>query len=191
MNCTRADALTAGVHDRICCTGGRCVGGGGRGRCQGGWAGSVRSRIAGIIDAPIGAERADAQDFKAAERALRRQALGLAAQAIAQHFNADDSDHSDSTIACACGGGYASPLFLDDLRAEFRRLQARGDGRPGRGRSRSLLGHLSRKVPPWTWRSARCATSFCVPLSRSAQPADSTSACSSTVRVADSCLSGG
>ena len=28
----------------------------------------------------------------------------LAAQALAQFFNADDSDHSDSTVACACGG---------------------------------------------------------------------------------------
>ncbi len=60
--------------------------------------------MAAEVDALIGAGRADAQDFEALEQALRRQALGLAAQAMAQHFNADDSDHSDSTIACACGG---------------------------------------------------------------------------------------
>ena len=30
--------------------------------------------------------------------------LDLAAQALAQYFNTDDSDHSDSTVACACGG---------------------------------------------------------------------------------------
>ena len=46
----------------------------------------------------------DAQDFEALEQALRRQALGLAGQAMARHFNADDSDHSSSTTACACGG---------------------------------------------------------------------------------------
>ena len=46
----------------------------------------------------------DAQDFEALEQALRRQALGLAGQVMAQYFNADDSDHSSSTTACACGG---------------------------------------------------------------------------------------
>ena len=28
----------------------------------------------------------------------------MAAQALAQYCNADDADHSDSTVACACGG---------------------------------------------------------------------------------------
>ena len=35
---------------------------------------------------------------------MRRRALDLAAQALAQYFNADDADPSDSTVACACGG---------------------------------------------------------------------------------------
>ena len=52
----------------------------------------------------LGPRRVDGQDFEAIEQALRRRALDLAAQGLAQHFNADDTDHSDSTIACACGG---------------------------------------------------------------------------------------
>ena len=64
---------------------------------------SVRSRDRAEVDALIGSERADAQDFEALEQALRHQALGIAAEAMAQRFNADDSDHSGSTIACACG----------------------------------------------------------------------------------------
>ena len=52
----------------------------------------------------IGPRRSAAQDFEALEQVLRRQVHGLAAQAMAQYFNADDTDHSDSTVACACGG---------------------------------------------------------------------------------------
>ena len=45
----------------------------------------------------------EAQDFGAFEEALRREALGIAAQMAAARFNADHSDRSGSTIACACG----------------------------------------------------------------------------------------
>ena len=45
----------------------------------------------------------EAQDFEAFEEALRRQALGIAAQMAAERFNADHSDRLGSTIACACG----------------------------------------------------------------------------------------
>ena len=41
-------------------------------------------------------------DFEALEQAVRHQALDIAAQWMAQRFNADDSDHSGSTTACAC-----------------------------------------------------------------------------------------
>ena len=60
--------------------------------------------FAAEVAALLGPRRAEAQDFEAFEQALRRRALDLAAQALAQYFNADDSDHSDSTVACACGG---------------------------------------------------------------------------------------
>ena len=42
-------------------------------------------------------------DFEALEQAVRHQALDIAAQWMEQRFNADDSDHSGSTTACACG----------------------------------------------------------------------------------------
>ena len=42
-------------------------------------------------------------DFEALEQAVRHQALDIAAQWMARRFNADDSDHSGSTTACACG----------------------------------------------------------------------------------------
>ena len=45
----------------------------------------------------------EAQDFEAFEEALRRQALGIAAQMAAARFNADHADRSGSTIACGCG----------------------------------------------------------------------------------------
>ena len=45
----------------------------------------------------------EAQDFEAFEEALRRRALGIAAQMAAERFNADHTDRSGSTIACACG----------------------------------------------------------------------------------------
>ena len=45
----------------------------------------------------------DAADFEALEQAVRHRTLNIAAQWIAQRCNADDSDHSGSTTACACG----------------------------------------------------------------------------------------
>ena len=60
--------------------------------------------FAAEVAALLGPRRGDAQDFEALEQALRRRALDLAALALAQYFNADDADHSDSTVACACGG---------------------------------------------------------------------------------------
>ena len=50
-----------------------------------------------------GRGRVDEQDFGALEQALRHQVLEITAQVMAQRFNADDSDHSGSTTACACG----------------------------------------------------------------------------------------
>ena len=69
----------------------------------GGWGAAFVAAIEAEVDALIGPRRADAQDFEAVEQAVRHQVLGIAAQAMAQRFNADDSDHSGSTRACACG----------------------------------------------------------------------------------------
>jgi hypothetical protein len=46
---------------------------------------------------------ADTLDFEAVETAVRRQALRLAARVVAQRLNADTSDHTGATLACACG----------------------------------------------------------------------------------------
>ena len=71
---------------------------------QGGWSAAFVAAIAAEVDALIGPGRAAAQDFEALEQALRHQALEITAQVVAQRFNADDSDYSGSTTACACGG---------------------------------------------------------------------------------------
>ena len=63
----------------------------------------ARSTFSVLDGACCGPRRVDAQDFEAVEQALRRRVLDLAAQGLAQYFNADDADHSDSTVACACG----------------------------------------------------------------------------------------
>jgi len=70
---------------------------------QGGWGAAFVAALAAEVDALIGPGSVEAQDFEAFEEALRRQALGIAAQKATERFNADHSDRSGSTIACACG----------------------------------------------------------------------------------------
>ena len=71
---------------------------------------AVVAAFAAEVTALLGPRRAEAQDFEAIEQALRRRALDLAAQGLAQYFNADHDDHSDSTVACACGARRATPV---------------------------------------------------------------------------------
>jgi hypothetical protein len=42
-------------------------------------------------------------DFEAIETAVRREALKVAAYALAQRLNADRADHLGATLPCACG----------------------------------------------------------------------------------------
>ena len=70
---------------------------------QGGWGAAFVAALAVEVDALIGPGSVEAQDFEAFEEALGRQALGIAAQMAAERFNADHTDRSGSTIACACG----------------------------------------------------------------------------------------
>ena len=68
--------------------------------------GSGAALVAAIgaeVDALIGPGPVDAADFEALEQAVRHRSLDIAAQWMAQRCNADDSDHSGSTTACACG----------------------------------------------------------------------------------------
>ena len=55
------------------------------------------------VEALLGPGKADAQDFEALEQAVRRQTLAIAALTVARRLNEDHSDHSGSTMACACG----------------------------------------------------------------------------------------
>ena len=69
----------------------------------------------GVVDGRDGPNRGDRRRQSArrhlfavayditSDRRLRRQALGIAAQMAAERFNADHSDRSGSTLACACG----------------------------------------------------------------------------------------
>ena len=51
----------------------------------------------------IGQGRLTDIDFEALERAARRQALEIAAKAVASRLNADHTDQAGSTLCCACG----------------------------------------------------------------------------------------
>ena len=69
------------------------------GGCRAAFAAAIEAEVEALIEPG----KADAQDFEALEQAVRRQTLTLAALMVARRLNADDSDHSGSTIACACG----------------------------------------------------------------------------------------
>jgi hypothetical protein len=43
-------------------------------------------------------------DFKALEMAARRQGLRLAARALEQRLNTDNSDYAGPELPCSCGG---------------------------------------------------------------------------------------
>lgn len=45
----------------------------------------------------------EAWDFEAIEMAARRQAMRVAARAVEERINADEADHSGSSMPCACG----------------------------------------------------------------------------------------
>ena len=56
------------------------------------WRVAFVAALAAEVDALIGPGSVGAQDFEALEQALRREVLGLAAQAMAQYFNADETE---------------------------------------------------------------------------------------------------
>lgn len=59
--------------------------------------------ITAEIEALIGPGAADRIDFEAIEIAARREVLKIAARAIEQRLNQDESDHSGPVVACSCG----------------------------------------------------------------------------------------
>jgi len=83
---------------------------------------------------------ADTLDFEAVEVAVRRQALRLAARVVERRLNADTSDHTGPTLACACG------------------QPARYAGRRAK-RVTSVLGDLT--LERAYFHCAACDTGFC------------------------------
>ncbi len=82
---------------------GRAGGGLARGRPKGGLKKALDAEVAAEIEALVGPGAIEGLDFEAIETAARRQALAVAARAIAQRLNADHSDHVGPTLSCvAC-----------------------------------------------------------------------------------------
>ena len=64
---------------------------------------TLLSKIDEQIEALVGPGAVDRLDFEAVEVAARRQALRVAARALEQRLNADTSDQTGPSVACACG----------------------------------------------------------------------------------------
>lgn len=80
----------------------RSAGGGGAGK-KTALAEAFQRQIAAEVEALIGAPALAALDFEAIEVAARREALKVAAYAVAQRLNADHADHCGPSLPCACG----------------------------------------------------------------------------------------
>jgi hypothetical protein len=62
-----------------------------------------QTEIGAELEALMGAEALEHFDFEAIEIAARREALKVAAYAVAQRINADHADHLGPSLPCACG----------------------------------------------------------------------------------------
>lgn len=87
---------------------GRCatrnVGGGlARGGQKRGLKAAFEAEIVAEIEAFVGTGAVEDWDFEAIETAVRREALRVAAAAVAQRLNADCSDHCGASLPCECG----------------------------------------------------------------------------------------
>jgi hypothetical protein len=85
------------------CPTGRARGGRAGGGQKGGFTDAFTAEAVAEIEALVGPGAVDGLDFEAIETAVRRRALALAARAVEQRFNADQSDHCGPTLACRCG----------------------------------------------------------------------------------------
>lgn len=63
----------------------------------------LQRQITAEVEALIGAGAAEHLDFEALETAARREALKVAAYAVARRLNADRTDHCGPTAPCVCG----------------------------------------------------------------------------------------
>jgi len=64
---------------------------------------AFQRQIAAEVEALIGPQAVAQLDFEAIETAARRDALKVAAYAVAQWLNADHTDHAGPNLPCACG----------------------------------------------------------------------------------------
>lgn len=92
------------------------------------------------IEALVGERAVDQLDFEAIETAARSNVLRVAAHAIEQRFNNDQSDHVGPTVSCDCG----QPARFVDRRPK---------------RFQSALGELI--LERAYYHCARCQTGFC------------------------------
>ena len=82
---------------------GGASGGLARGRAKGGLKKAFDAEVTVEIETLVGPGALEGLDFEAIETAARRQALAVAARAIAQRLNADHSDHVGPILSCvAC-----------------------------------------------------------------------------------------
>lgn len=87
---------------------GRCAtrnvaGGLARGGQKRGLKAAFEAEIVAEIEAFVGTGAVEDWDFEAIETAVRREALRVAAAAVAQRLNADCSDHCGASLPCECG----------------------------------------------------------------------------------------
>jgi len=85
------------------CSTGRARGGRAGGGQKGGFTAAFTADVVAEIEALVGPGAIDGLDFEAIETAARRRALAVAARAVEQRFNADQSDYGGATLACRCG----------------------------------------------------------------------------------------
>lgn len=64
---------------------------------------AFEAEIVAEIEAFVGTGAVEDWDFEAIETAVRREALRVAAAAVAQRLNADYSDHCGASLPCKCG----------------------------------------------------------------------------------------
>ena len=100
-----------------------CLGGGQKGGFRESFSAEIRAEIEALVGGTV-----DRLDLEAIETAARRQALRIAARAVEQRINADESDHVGPMLRCACGQGarYAGrrPKTFQTVLGEITLLRA-------------------------------------------------------------------
>ena len=117
---------------------------------KGGLEAVLTTQIGSEIERLIGAGTLHGLDFEAVETAARHGALRVAAQAVAQRLNADQSDHDGPSQPCPCGGParyagrraktFTTALGPMTLQRAYYRCEACGSGFFPRDRALGMEG---------------------------------------------------